>query len=132
MIDNADLWAEGKYIDFWTIPHLLTGIILVGLLNWLRIDFWPNFLISSIIIVGWEFFELHILNIHEHLTNTIMDVVTGIFGFLFMYGLIIKYSIDLIIPYLLALIVIYLLLNVWGLFAYYYRVKKIKYEKNSF
>ena len=123
MIKNTDLWAEGKYIDLWTIPHIMAGIILAGLINLFGVHFWLNIIISTLIMIGWEFFELYALDVHEQFTNKIMDVVTGIFGFLVMYWFIVKYTIGPIFPYLAVLIVIYLLLNTWGLYAHYNKIK---------
>ncbi len=118
MIDNAKLWAEGRYVDLWTVPHILAGVILAAVFNWLGISFWLNLLLSSILIISWEFFELHFLNVHEHLSNKVMDVVTGWLGFFVMYIFIVKFGITAIIPYLVALTVFYLLLNAWGFLAY--------------
>jgi len=117
-IDHSKLWEEGKYVDLWTIPHILAGVLLSGYLYWLDVPFWLNLLITLFIIIGWEFFELHFLNVHEHLSNKIMDVITGILGFFAMYSLIIKYSMQTIVPYLVGLTVIYLFLNSWGFLAY--------------
>lgn len=118
MIDHAKLWSEGKYIDLWTIPHILAGVVLAGFLDWLGFPFWSNFLISSFFIIGWEFFERRFLNIHEHLTNKIMDVLTGWLGFLVTYSLITRFSLEKLAPYLISLTVVYLLLNLWGFLAY--------------
>ena len=117
-INHARLWAERKYVDLWTIPHLLAGVVLVGLFEWFGLDFWLNFVLSFLLIVGWEFFELIFLGIHEHITNKVIDVVSGLVGFFLMYGLIIKYSITSIFPYLMVIISLFIILNIWGYIAY--------------
>ncbi len=117
-IDHAKLWEEGRYIDLWTIPHLLAGVVLCGLLNWLGADFWLNLAISSLLIIIWEFFEYYALNVHEYFSNNISDIVCGWLGFIIMYGFIIKYTISIVLPYLLITTVIYLGLNAWGFMAY--------------
>lgn len=119
---NARLWEEGKYVDLWTLPHILSGVIMAGIFNWLSLIFWPNLLISAALMIGWEFFELYALHVHEHLTNKVMDVVTGLLGFFTMYSLIIKYSAAAISPYLIALIIIYACLNTWGYLSYKRRI----------
>jgi hypothetical protein len=113
-INNADLWKEGKYVDMWSIPHVLCGVILVGVFYYFKIGFWPNLILSTIIMIAWEFFELYVLDVHEYITNKIMDVVTGLIGFFIMYTLIIKFSIKTMTPWLVAVIIIWLLLNYLG------------------
>ena len=124
-IDHSKLWAEGKYVDLWTIPHILSGVIMAGSFYWLGFSFWPNIISSIILMIGWEFFELHFLGIHEHLSNKVMDVVTGIIGFFAMYGFIIKYSINKLTTPLSIIIIIFIFLNFWGYLAYEKRSGKI-------
>jgi len=125
MIDHAKLWSEKKYIDTWSIPHLLAGVVLVGIFSWLGLSFWPNLILSLILITGWEFFELYILGIHEHFSNKVMDVILGIIGFFIMYALILKYNIYHMINELLFITIIFLFLNAWGFLAYKKRTGKI-------
>ncbi len=117
-LDHAKLWGEGRYIDLWTIPHILAGVLLCGFLYWFGVTFWLNITISSILIIGWEFFEFHFLGVHEHFTNSLMDIIVALIGFGITYAFIIKYSMPTVIPYLLALTVIYIFLNSWGYMAY--------------
>ena len=117
-INHAKLWAEGKYVDLWTIPHILAGVLLGGYLYWFGIPFGINLTITAILVISWEFFELHFLGVHEHFTNSLMDIIVALIGFWLTYILIIKYTVTLIIPYLLALTAIYLFLNAWGFLAY--------------
>jgi hypothetical protein len=119
---NARLWEEGKYVDMWSIPHILSGVIMAGLFNWLGIGFWLNLLLSTALMIGWEFFELFVLGVHEHMTNKVMDVVTGLLGFFTSYSLINKYSVTPLIPYLIFVIIIYAFLNTWGYLSYKRRV----------
>ena len=121
-ISQANLWREGKYVDLWSIPHVLCGVIFVGIFCYFRIEFWSNLILSTLIMIGWEFFELYVLDVHEYLTNKIMDVVTGLFGFLVMYALILKFGILTMLPWLVAVIIIWLLLNYWGFKAHKTRV----------
>ena len=109
-----DYWVEGRYVDLWTIPHILAGVVLAGFLNWFSLSFWSNIIISMLIIIGWEFFELYMLDIHEHIPNKIMDVLTGLIGFLGMHYFINIFSIGPIIPYLIILTIIYISFNIWG------------------
>ena len=121
-INHADLWREGKYVDMWSIPHVLCGVILVGIFCYFRVEFWPNLILSTLIMVGWEFFELYVLDVHEYLTNKIMDIVTGLFGFFIMFALILIFGIKTMLPWLMAVIIIWLVLNYWGFKAHKTRV----------
>ncbi|MFA6227121.1 MAG: hypothetical protein WC631_01395 [Candidatus Paceibacterota bacterium] len=122
IIDHANLWKEGKYIDMWSVPHVLCGVIFAGILNWLGIGFLSNLILSTIIMIGWEFFELYVLNVHEYITNKIMDVVTGLIGFFIMYSSISRYGIKAMLPWLIVTIIIWLILNYWGFYAHKTRV----------
>ena len=117
-IDHAKLWAEGRYIDLWTIPHILAGVLLGGYLYWLGVSFEINLAVTTILVISWEFFELHFLGVHEYFTNSLMDIIVALIGFAFMYFLIIKYSLETVIPHLLVLTAVYIFLNAWGFLAY--------------
>ena len=117
-IDHAKLWSEGRYVDLWTIPHILAGVLLAGYFYWLGILFITNLLITTLLVIAWEFFELHFLGVHEHFTNSVTDIVVALIGFAITYGFIINYPFATIIPYLLGLTAIYIILNSWGFLAY--------------
>jgi hypothetical protein len=117
-INHAKLWAEGHYIDLWTIPHILAGILLCGYLYWLNVPLLINISITAVIVISWEFFEFHFLGVHEHLTNSLTDIIVALIGFIITHALILKYSIEAFLPYLFSLTVIYIILNGWGFLAY--------------
>jgi len=125
-LDHAKLWGEGRYIDLWTIPHILAGVLLCGFLYWFGISLPINIIITSIIVIGWEFFEFHFLGVHEHLTNSFIDILVALIGFAITFSFIIKYSIEIVLPYLFILTIIYIVLNAWGFLAY----KRKKLEQN--
>lgn len=127
IINHAKLWAEGRYIDSWTIPHILAGVLLGGYLYWLGVAFLTNLIITVILVTAWEFFEFHFLGVHEHFTNSFVDIIVALIGFIITYALIIKYSIEVVLPYLFALTIIYIILNVWGFLAY--KQKKLENTK---
>ena len=117
-LDHAKLWGEGRYIDLWTIPHVLAGVLLGGYLYWFGVSLLINITITAILVISWEFFELYCLGVHEHLTNSLTDILVALIGFIITYAFILKYSIATIIPYLLTLTVVYIFLNSWGFLAY--------------
>ena len=125
-IDHAKLWAEGRYIDLWTIPHILAGVLLGGYLHWSGLSFASNLTITTLLVISWEFFELYFLGIHEHFTNSLTDIIVALVGFAVMYVFMVKYPMETVIPYLLALTASYIFLNSWGFLAY----KRKKLEQN--
>ena len=124
MIDNDFLWQEGKYLDFWSTTHTIIGGILVWLFMFLGINIYLNFAITFLVILGWEFFELYFLDVHEYLWNKFFDVVTGILGFFVMYYFILKYGLMQLVNWEISLIVIYLALCGWGFWHHYTRKNK--------
>jgi hypothetical protein len=69
---HAHTWGrEGKYLDLWSIPHFLVGVLLwlVGLdLVWV-----------TVLAVTWEIIEAT-SRVHEYPTNRVMDVVLAVAG----------------------------------------------------
>ncbi|VVB80035.1 Uncharacterised protein [uncultured archaeon] len=124
MIDNDFIWQEGKYLDFWSTTHTIIGAIFVWLFMFLGMNIYLGFLISFLIIFGWEFFELYFLNVHEYFWNKVWDVLTGIIGFWVMYYFILKYGLMNLVNYEIWFIVVYLLLCGWGFWHHYTRKKK--------
>jgi phosphatidylglycerophosphate synthase len=121
-INHVRLWKEGKYIDMWSIPHILCGFVFAGIFNYLGIGLWLNLILSILIMIWWEFFELIFLDVHEYFTNKTMDILMGLAGFFIMYALILKFGIKTIFPWLIVIVVIWLLLNYWGFYAHKTRV----------
>jgi hypothetical protein len=69
---HRDTWGrERTYLDLWSIPHFLVGVLL-----WLvGVD-----LIWAIVIaVTWELIE-RVSRVYEHPTNRVMDVVLAVAG----------------------------------------------------
>ncbi len=78
------IWSEGRYVDFWNIPHFLVGLLIGFVLIYLKSPFALSLFIVFLIKSGWEIYE-HIRVIKEAIPNKILDVVTGILGYLFIY-----------------------------------------------
>jgi hypothetical protein len=128
MIDQDYIWQEGKYIDFWSIPHVIIGALLAWIFEFVGLNFYLNLGLSFGIMFGWEFFELYVLHAEEYLPNKVMDVVTGLIGFFIMYYFILVRGLINMLNVELTLGVIYLTLCGWGLWHHYHRnsVKKLK------
>lgn len=128
---NSDLiWKEGRYIDFWSIPHIIIGALLVWIFEFVGFGFYFNLGLSFVLILGWEFFELYALDVHEHFPNKFMDVITGIFGFFIMYYFIQEKGLMSLLNIEIFLGLIYLVLCGWGL-GHYYRKKNEKYDRKG-
>jgi hypothetical protein len=70
-IRRRDWGAEGKYLDLWSIPHVIAGA-LFGLLD---IGLVPVFVVA----VAWECVEA-VSQVFEHFTNRVTDVVIALVG----------------------------------------------------
>jgi hypothetical protein len=69
---HRDTWGrEGAYLDLWSIPHFLVGVLL-----WLvSVDLiWV-----TVLAVTWELIE-SASRVHERPTNRVMDVVLAVAG----------------------------------------------------
>lgn len=72
-----DIWKEGKYLDFWSIIHLVDGMFVAGIFILIGLKIEIGFLLSFIISVVWELVEPP-----EAFWNKILDVITTMAGFL--------------------------------------------------
>lgn len=110
-------WKEGRYIDLWSINHVLSGVVL-GALAWsFGMSFGWSLLLALALFVGWELLEIAV-GIKEHMPNMVMDVVCDLFGFLaaaYWFFILEK-------PFsptaTAAWILLFIALNIWGFVAY--------------
>jgi len=72
-------WSHGKYLDYWSFVHLLTGVIL-GIMASLRFDE-PvrSFLVILSLLAAYEGIEM-MLHIAEGWQNIALDIVIGAGG----------------------------------------------------
>lgn len=77
---RTDMWAEGKWLDLWSVPHFLSGIALAFTIYLFKFDTDAAFIIAFLLLVAYEMFEV-IAKIEETPTNRIMDVVVGMVSF---------------------------------------------------
>jgi len=111
-----DIWREGKYVDMWSVPHLLSGIIFTGWLLVFGFDIWKIFFLHLALSILWEFVE-SFKKIHEHFNNKVVDVILGNVGFFLVFLFSIRTDI------LMLLSVLYVLLEISGHLAYRRRSK---------
>lgn len=77
---RSDIWREGKYLDLWSVPHFLSGIVLGLIMHFLNYQAVPTFIIAFLILVAYEMFEV-IVKIEETRMNRVLDVVVGMVSF---------------------------------------------------
>lgn len=99
-IERDDIWREGKYIDLWSVVHLLTGVSFGLGMFFLKFGTAPSALIVFILLVAYELWEA-LVKIEETPQNRMMDVVLGMTSFIptFFYLAPLLPQTDLIIPF---------------------------------
>ena len=77
---RTDIWREGKWLDLWSVVHLLSGIS-VGLgFYFLHFGTFAPVVLALLSLICYEMWEMH-MQIDEAPTNRLMDVVVGMAGF---------------------------------------------------
>ena len=109
VVTSPSLWKEGDYVDFWSVVHFLTGLVIGLFLCLLKAPLGVALPIVVILLILWEIFEYYHPEIHETWPNLILDVLIGIVGFFIAFFL---------FPQLWALFILLLLvlviLNILG------------------
>ena len=110
------IWTMKKYIDLWSLNHILAGSILACLFLFFNVHFFPAIAISFFILLGWEFYELtH--NVCETIYNRIFDMIVGMAGFLIANYLVYNkiFTNETIFTVVFAVFVV---LELWGFSAF--------------
>jgi len=109
-------WKEGKYVDLWSINHVLSGVVLGAILGNFNAPFGWSLLLAIALFVGWEVVEV-LIGIKEHMPNMVMDVVCDLAGFLAIAWWFAEVS-DISWTATAAWILLYTMMNIWGFIAY--------------
>ncbi len=83
---RTDIWREGKWLDTWSIVHLLSGITIGFFPKYLGLDTFSAYVIVLLLLVSYEMFEA-LVKIEETPQNRFMDVVVGMASFIPVYHL---------------------------------------------
>ncbi|KKU94257.1 MAG: hypothetical protein UY26_C0002G0039 [Candidatus Jorgensenbacteria bacterium GW2011_GWA1_48_13] len=118
-----DLWAEGKYFDFWSVNHFLSGVMVAAALLLLNVSFWPAFVIAFLIFVAYELFEVA-LQIGEHMTNRVTDIVVDVAGFFAAAYIFLVLQKPLSVTFLVIIVLLILVLTILGYDAWVKRTKR--------
>jgi hypothetical protein len=78
---SKDIWFEGKWIDTWSINHLLFGVLSAHfLISIMSLTLRTALVAAVIVYVAWEIIEI-LTKAGETPTGQVMDVFVGIAGF---------------------------------------------------
>lgn len=72
-------WAHGKYLDYWSFVHFLTGTILGIGISLVSEEKLLSLLIVFIMLIIYEILEAK-TQVSENLSNIILDIVVGSIG----------------------------------------------------
>lgn len=81
---RVDIWREGKWLDLWSVVHLLTGVSLALGFSIFRFGFIPTTIITFFILVSYELLEA-VVQIEETPQNHFMDVAVGLASFMLTF-----------------------------------------------
>ena len=56
-IKRTDMWAEGKWLDLWSVVHFLTGISIGFGLYILHFRGFPTFAFTLMLLIAYEMWE---------------------------------------------------------------------------
>lgn len=78
---RTDIWREGKWLDLWSVVHLLSGASTGLGFFFLPLNAFASVTIALLAFVLYEMWEA-LVKIEETPTNRFMDVVCGMITFL--------------------------------------------------
>ena len=81
---RTDIWREGEYVDLWSIPHFLSGVVTGLVAHFVGFEALPTFIIVFILLCAYEMFEA-LVKIEETKWNRTFDVIIGMAGFAPIY-----------------------------------------------
>jgi hypothetical protein len=75
-------WWERAYVDLWTVPHALMGMLVAAAGVFWDVNVWLGLLVTTTVAIFWEWIE-HVTRLSrvEKMTNKVSDVLAAIFGY---------------------------------------------------
>lgn len=110
------IWKDGKFFDLWHLNHLMAGMLL-GQESFFFGNPYLVFVISLILIIGWEVYEM-IIGVTETKFNRTMDIILALIGFFITYKLSDYMNVWLYLNLFFILLISWLILEIWGYIAY--------------
>src|SRR3989338_10042420 len=78
--ERSDIWREGKWVDLWSVVHLLSGASFGLFFGVMNLGTTASFVIAFLSFVLYETWEARV-KIVETPQNRFMDVVVGMVSF---------------------------------------------------
>lgn len=78
--ERTDIWREGKWLDLWSVVHLLSGASVGFALYFVQFGAPASTTLALVLFTAYEMWEA-MVGIEEYPTNRFMDVVTGMVSF---------------------------------------------------
>ncbi len=120
---SVTIFREGRNFDLWHVSHFIAGILFAGLVHFFNINLYVGFLISFILMVGWEVFEIN-LGIKETKFNMYFDVIFSVIAFwLTIYLENNVLDAGAFKTFFWVSLAIYCIMGIWGFWAFKMRVK---------
>jgi len=107
------VWKHGRYVDTWSVVHLLSGMLLGSGLYKLGYGLVWAGLFALFAMLLWELFEW-VVKISESLPNIALDIVIGLLGFLLAFCLHAYGGVPFDLASFTALASVTALLALWG------------------
>lgn len=79
-LERTDIWREGKWVDLWSLVHLLSGVSTAFAITWFGFGLAASAVIAFLLFVAYELWEA-MVKIAETPQNRSMDVVAGMASF---------------------------------------------------
>lgn len=86
------LVSDGKYADWWSLAHLLFGMLVAFIIKPIGLLFFPALMLGLFVFISWEIVEPILykkikIKFLETKYNQILDIVFGTAGFLLYWFL---------------------------------------------
>ncbi|MCH7850217.1 MAG: hypothetical protein IH845_01090 [Nanoarchaeota archaeon] len=111
----SNIWKEGKYIDLWSINHILGGMVLAGIFIFFNLSLTWALILGFLITISYEIYEM-LTDHFETPANKILDILTSLLGVYLMYMLKDLNLLDFNAIFA-SVFFIFLILEVWGFLA---------------
>lgn len=113
-------WSEAKYLDLWSIVHVLFGVMLGIVIPFFGFSFLVSVSIAVILLLAWELFESAV-GIGEFAMNKFIDLLVGMIGYFIALNWV---PADKQLVALIVILLIITALNWTGFQAYKRRVRR--------
>lgn len=86
-------WKHGRYGDFWSLVHFLTGALLGLASSFMQIPFWTCVVVVAVIATLYEGLEV-LSRVAEDVENVVMDIILVTCGAAGAYAIVSYYHVS--------------------------------------